>query len=49
MNGANTTFIVAAYGITFVAVGITVATIVLRHRALKHALARIGGGSRSER
>ena len=46
MNDANTTFIAVAYGITFVAVGATVATIVLRHRALKQALARIGDASR---
>ena len=49
MSGANTTFIVVAYGITFLTVGAMVATIVLRHRALKQALARIGDASRSGR
>ena len=46
MNAPHAGFIVAAYGVTFAAVGITVVAIILRHRALKRALARFGGAGR---
>lgn len=35
-------FIFAAYAVTFAVVGVIVGTTVLRHRALKRALARFG-------
>lgn len=35
-------FIVAAYAVSLAVVGLTVARIVLRHRALRRALARFG-------
>ena len=40
MSASHTTFILAAYLITFAVIGGTVAAIVIRHRALKRALAR---------
>ena len=40
MSDPHLGFIIAAYAITAVAVGFTVAAIVLRHRALRRALAR---------
>ena len=40
MSDPHAAFIVAAYFITFAVVGATIGSIVLRHRALKRALAR---------
>lgn len=40
MSDPHTSFIVAAYFITFAVIGATIGTIVLRHRALRRALAR---------
>ena len=40
MSDPHAGFIVAAYFVTFAVIGIVIGTIVLRHRALKRALAR---------
>ena len=48
MNASHAGFIVAAYFITFAVIGVTVGTIVLRHRALKRALQRFNDNEPSE-
>ncbi len=46
MSAPHAGFIVAAYAVTFIAVGVTIVAIVLRHRMLKRALSRFGDAGR---